>query len=757
MLKKLFLLSILLGNLVQSQDFSANWTGYFSYNNITSLSYGDDKIFASAQNAVFSYDILSNETETISTIQGLSGGDISAIYYSEDFDILFVGYESGLIDIVRKNEKVLTVVDIENKTSITPDVKQINHFYEYNGFLYIATGFGISLYNIERLEFDDSYFIGDNGAKLDILQTTILGDYIYAASKSGGIRRALVSAENLIDYYNWTTIDNGSWLGIASIGSNLYAVKANNSLQKFDGTTFQQIASYNSTPLKLYTGKTYLTVTLRSQVFIYSQSGIEVASVNQFADYPGTFNSGITADGNIFMGTDGSGLLISTITSPANALQVLPDGPLRNDAFSIEAVPDQLWVVFGDYSVSLNPYPLKKRGLSHLRNETGWVNIPYDETLNANNMVNITINPENEEQVFVSSYNSGLLEIDEDLPVKIFDETNSGLSDIPVNPTDVRVNGAAFDANGNLWMTNSQVENGLAIKTGEQIKGFSVKSVISDFEAVNGYTQLVIDRQNNVFFGSSNRGLIGFNQSTEQFARLTGNEDGANLPSEDIRALAADKDGTLWIGTTAGLRLLYSPSRVFDDPETTTNSIVILENDIPVELLNDQVIQAIEVDGSNNKWIGTVSNGVFYFSSDGQETLQQFNTKNSPLPSDNVQDITIDSASGKVYFATPRGIVAFDGSAVAPAENLELVRAFPNPVRPQYQGMVTIDGLTARANVKITDITGNLVYEEISEGGSIQWDTTAFGRHKVASGVYLILVTGEDAVETKIAKLMIIR
>ena len=78
-------------------------------------------------------------------------------------------------------------------------------------------------------------------------------------------------------------------------------------------------------------------------------------------------------------------------------------------------------------------------------------------------------------------------------------------------------------------------------------------------------------------------------------------------------------------------------------------------------------------------------------------------------------------------------------------------------MRPKYDGMVTIDGLTERANVKITDITGNLVYEQVSEGGSIQWDTTAFGRHKVASGVYMILVTGEDAVETKVAKLMIIR
>jgi len=101
--------------------------------------------------------------------------------------------------------------------------------------------------------------------------------------------------------------------------------------------------------------------------------------------------------------------------------------------------------------------------------------------------------------------------------------------------------------------------------------------------------------------------------------------------------------------------------------------------------------------------------------------------------------------------------LAYNATATSPQDNLENVRAYPNPVRPNFNGVVVIDGLTARANVKITDITGNLVYEDTSVGGSIEWDTTAFGRHRVASGVYLILITAEDALETKVHKLMIIR
>jgi len=146
-----------------------------------------------------------------------------------------------------------------------------------------------------------------------------------------------------------------------------------------------------------------------------------------------------------------------------------------------------------------------------------------------------------------------------------------------------------------------------------------------------------------------------------------------------------------------------------------------------------------------------------FLSSDGQETLAHFTKDNSPLPTNNIRDVSVDDATGSVYFATEQGLLEFKGTATGPESNLDNVAAFPNPVRPGFNGRVTIKGLTRRANVKITDIEGNLVHEEISEGGSIQWNTTAFGRHKVASGVYLILVTGEDQAETTVSKLLIVR
>lgn len=757
MRSKILILLAVLFHLIQmkAQDYADNWTGYFSYNTITAISKGDTKIYAAAQNSVFSYELATNQIETLSTINGLTGSAISAIHYSENTGVLFIGYASGVIDIVKPDGTVSTVVAIRDKPVILPSEKIINSFTESENTLYIATGFGISLFDISRLEFDDSYFIGDNGARLNILQTTIYDDYIYAASPTGGLRRALATAQNLIDFNNWETVDSGSWLGIQKLQDQLFGVKSDQTLQQYDNVAFNTIVTFDDVPLTLKASANLLTVTLKNQVLIYSSDGVLTTSISTFAEYPDTYNTALASDGQLYLGTQTNGLLIASETNTTSALQVLPDGPLRNDPFNIEAAPGQLWVVYGDYSSTYNPFPLKQRGVSHLTEESGWYSIPFEELLNTNSITNITYDPADNSQVFMSSYNAGLLEISEEVPVQLYDETNSGLSDISFNPTDVRINGAAFDRNGTLWMTNSLVKNALARKTGNQIEGISVADILPEFDQVNGYSELVVGRLGNIYFGSSNRGLIAYDPDVNNFQLL--NAERSNLPSDNIQALAVDSNGTLWIGTTLGLRILINPGQVFENPDVQTQPIIFEENGVAVELLNDQVIQTIAVDGNNNKWVGTVNSGVFQFSANGQETLQQFNSSNSPLPSNTIQDISIDNDSGEVYFATALGLVSFSGNAVSPRETLENARVFPNPVRPEFNGQITIDGLTDRANVKITDLNGNLVYEEVSQGGSIQWDTTAFGRYKVRSGVYFILITAEDATETKIVKLMIIR
>lgn len=749
-----------------AQNFEDEWTGHFSYVSIQAISQGNDKVYAAAENAVFSYDLSTQEIETLSTINGLSGELISTLYYSENFNVLVIGYESGLIEIISDgDEEVLTVVDILNKPTIPPDKKRINQFNEFDGNLYIAAQFGISVFDLTALEFGDTYFIGDGGAQINITGTAVLEPFIYASTSENGIRRALVAADNLIDFDEWSQIAGGGYLGLVKAGNQVYTANSNllysvvGGLQIVDniGGAIREINGQND----------FINITTFSSIRTYNENLSIVASastINGVDAYE--LLTGFSHDNFLYLGTREQGLFqIPFGNTTAN--QILPDGPLFNNSFSIDTSPGQLWVNFGEVTVSFDPFPLTKKGISNLR-EGEWTNISYTdltETLGKeiNDLVRVRIDPNDPNRVFMSSFQKGILQIEDQNPFKIFDETNSSLEITFDNPNfGIRIFGIDFDAQGNLWAVQAKDERGLIrISPEGQLQRFDVSDIFN-FSLPNSLplalTEVKVTRENFVFFGTVADGLVGYNPANGNFNIIGRDPGNGNLPNGTIRALALDNNNRLWIGTGGGLRVLFSPGVVFDEnANTDAQAIIILEDGVPQELLFELVITDIEVDGSNNKWISTASSGVFYLSPNGQETLLQFNKDNSPLPSNNVQDIAIDSFTGVVYFATVNGLVAFNGTSTAPRDNLDNVYAFPNPVRPGFTGDVTIDGLTANANVKITDISGNLVFETTSEGGSVLWDTTAFGKYKVASGVYLVIITGEEALETKIAKIMVVR
>ncbi len=155
-------------------------------------------------------------------------------------------------------------------------------------------------------------------------------------------------------------------------------------------------------------------------------------------------------------------------------------------------------------------------------------------------------------------------------------------------------------------------------------------------------------------------------------------------------------------------------------------------------LLGDTYVTAIAVDGGNRKWIGTNSSGVFCLSEDGTEEIYRFSTENSPLLSDNILDIQIDHLSGEVYFATVKGLVSFRSDASIADNEFETVSVFPNPVRPDFSGPITIQGLGYESDVKVTDISGNVVYRTVSNGGTVIWDGKTVEGARVQSGVYLV-------------------
>lgn len=738
------------------------WQGYFSYNEIKDVSESATVIFAASENALFSKNTSTSQLKTTNTIDGLSGETITSLYYSPTSNKTLVGYQNGLMIVINEADgSMLNIVDIINK-QLPSNIKKINHFMEYEGIVYVSCDFGIVQFNMETMLFGDTYFIGNNGTEISVTQTAVFNGYIYAATIDG-IRKADVANKNLIDFNQWTPIATGSWSSIEAFGTELIAINTSGYIHEYNqvSNSFIGYLQLPSASVDMRKTANYLVVTTASSVYFYNSQMAIVRQINNSQVSGGnvSFTCATTIDDVVYIGTKENGLLNTTISVASAFENNTPSGPSRNNIFALQATSNLLWAVYGDYSGGYNPYPLDSYGISKF-NASGWLNIPYEKVLGAKSIVRVMINPNDENEVYMGCSYSGVLKVENDIPSFLYNQTNSGLEEISFIPNyhnDVRINGGAFDKSGNLWLNNSMVEKGLKVlKTNGQWQSFSLNDILKkSIDASMG--RMLIDKNNTKWWCTNTDGLISYNESTNKFKKITEGSDKGNLPFTDVRAIAVDNRNQLWIGTTKGLRVLSNINSFLTEDQMTTNPIIILDDNLAQELMYEQFITDIVVDGANNKWIGTADSGVFLVSPNGQETKYHFTIKNSPLPSNTINDIDVNTVTGEVFIATTKGMVSFKGTATSANEDLNSVYVYPNPVRPEFDGTVKIAGLLDKATVKITDIEGNLVYETTSEGGTIEWDTTAFGKYKVASGVYMIFISAQDGIETKVKKVMIIR
>lgn len=766
-------LLIVLGiNYFQAQDFSNQWVGYFSYLNIKDISIGNDKVYAAAQNAIFEYNPNTEISLQTDAVNGLEGSEISALYYSENYALTIIGYENGLLQVVMENNgTVFTVVDILNKQTIAPDKKRINHFYEYEDKVFISTEFGIAAYNLANLEFEDSFFIGSNGQQLSVNQTTITASTIYASTVGGGIRFANINDPNLVDFDVWTGFGTPNWLGITSFNNKIYSIQAGNRLFEVVNNSTIFIRQFDSFVLQIEVYENLMVIVTRDSVHVLDQELNEIGLINSLFDGEKmldiNFTSAVVLNDRLFIGDAEFGLLQMEGFNVNSFTPVSPNGPILNSVFNLTNNADELWVSYGEYSQFFNPFPLNSRGISHYTGES-WSNLTFEEIGNTREIADITVDINNPQRVYLSSYFDGLVVLENEEIVDILDATNSGIENTinalgQPTPGDVRIGSASFARNGDLYFSNSITEHPLKRLTpGGQVEIADVSEVfIEPFSTSSA--KVITDNIGNVYLATFRNGIYGYQTLTGNSGQIASDIDGVDLPdvfepNPAITAMEFDINNRLWIGTAEGLRVCFNPQAMFDENvQINVSPIIFLEDGVAQELLFEQFITDIKTDGAGNIWISTADSGVFQVNSTGQDILNIFNQDNSPLPSNSVISVEINGKTGEVFFGTSRGLVSYQSRITDGVDNLENVRVFPNPVKPNFSGVVTIDGLTDNANIKITDVTGNLVYEKFASGGSIQWDTRAFGKHKVASGVYMVLITAEDQIETQIAKIMIIR
>lgn len=764
-MKKQFL--IFLFSFFVQMAFAQNnqlWKGYFSYNEVNDLTESATRITGATQKSLFSKNLATNELKTVTTINGLSGQDITAVYYSQAFNKTIIGHANGLMLILTESTgNILIVPGIRDQAGLTPNRKRINHFYEHDGKIYISCDFGVVQYNLATLGFGDTYLLGTAGEEVKAYQSTVLNNFIYVATAESGIRRADLSNPNLNDFNQWQTFDTGVWTGIVTHNNQIVGISANR-VARHTGTAFATVTNLMQPGIDIRSYQNNLIATTLNHVYTYNENFSQTAHIvsTSIPEMTAAFNCATVIDGTIYIGTKENGIISTQVANTATFQVIKPDGPSKNNIFAIQTTPTgKLWAVYGGYNVFYVP-DVSSNGISKF-SENGWLNIPYEDVMQAHSLSRITINPSNENQLYISSFHSGLLKVENDVVTAKYDHTTqNGPESLFFGPDpnykSVRINGAGFDRSGNLWFNNSRVEKAIKVLNASgSWQSYSIDGFASDF-LEQDYGRMVIDKNGTKWFVSSLNGVIGFNENAAAKFRLAASQEDAGNPLiKNAIAVAVDNRNQLWIGTMQGLRVLPSVDRFMGEGDLETNPIIIIEDGLPQELLYEQFITDIVVDGANNKWIGTADSGVFLVSSNGQETIHRFTRENSPLPSNSINDIDVNAVTGEVFFATTAGLVSFQGTSTKGNDDLSQVYIYPNPVRPEFVGTVKISGLINNANIKITDIEGNLVYETTSEGGTIEWDTKAFGKYRVASGVYMVFISSKDGAETKVKKVMIIR
>ncbi|MFK6999412.1 type IX secretion system anionic LPS delivery protein PorZ [Flavobacterium oreochromis] len=756
-----FLFILLNFSHVFAQEINS-WKGYYSYNMVKDLELVGNNILIAADNAYFLSDLNTNQTKKISTAEGLSGDPITQIHYSPTYNKTIVGHSNGLVIIVDETDgSMFYLKGIEDKPNILPNKKRINHFEEYNGKIYISTGYGITVLDMDKSQFGDTFFIGVGGTEQDVLSTSIINDTIYAIVKSNGIYAARLTNPFLIDFAQWNIVQPGNWLFLKSTKTKKILISDMGAIHELKSdNSISYITSVLQIPKDVNYNQDKLIVTSSNYINIFDENLNPVKELIWDKKFQSFFTNSSFKNNKIYTGTESNGLFSVDLDNTEVITNLTPSCPEKNRFFRIKVNNDVLWGVYGGYSLYYNPYEYccggpSQSGIS-IYSDQKWINLPYENLLGTRAISSIAFNPKDKNQVFIGSFFSGLLKLDNFTATNLYNQMNSPLKDELI-PNVVLVNTPNFDLNGDLWITNSRAEKALfSVDKNNNWKSYSLKNIVLQ-PLAESYSAMKIDKNGTKWLGTFKTGVIGFNEKLNKNIIISNIKGKGSLPDNDVRSLALDNNNQLWIGTFNGLRYLPNVNSFLTDTSLDAKQIILLEEGTAQELFYQSNILDIEVDGANNKWVSVEGSGVFFISPDGQQTKLHFTKENSPLPSDIVDDIEIDQITGKVYFATNNGTVSYQSLPTVGTKDYSNTYIYPNPYRPEHKETVKITGLKDKSNVKITDIEGNLVFEVISQGGTVEWDTLSFAKTKVSSGVYVVLISDENGEDTVVKKLLVIR
>ena len=755
---------------LQGRAGGESWQIYPAYNVCTQNIPVGHRIYALMESKLMAYDTDDHSITTFDWTRQLSDVAISFIHYSAEARRLILVYDNGNIDLlsVDNDDDVINLAQLKNSTLQN---KKVNNVQVSGTKAYVCTAFGILVIDMKDGIIDATYQLD-----LDVRSCAVNATAVYAGTATGLWIGQL--ADNLQDKTSWRQFN-----------TNYHAQH----MECFDGLIWAQVDGwlFVSNPevtrftsvIKNTCGRlTYMTlfddrllVGNAAHVFLFDSTSDQL---HLTGSYP--WNT-ITYHDKIFWASDGyNGLQAysldnDTFTPIVTALRA--ESPLHDYSLHMRYAGDRLLVAGGHPNYS----PTSRPGTAYILEPDGtWNNFDYASAAAAFpkerflDVTNIAQDPNDPNHHYVGTARSGIYEFRDSKCVGHIGLENAPFYSIlpeNVNPQwFVVADGLTYDPDGNLWVLNcTQGAQDTTIRVMRpdgswlgipcpEIKDASTLDRI--FFDSKGRTWINSRRMDarGIFMLDTNGTLDRTSDDHRQHRGTIVNQYATSYAPDEFSCLAEDAEGQIWFGTNLGPFVINDPDN-FRASDFRFEQVKVSRTDgsgLADYLLSGIPILSIAVDGGQRKWFGSAGSGVYLISADSQEELLHFTTDNSPLPSDNVYDIAIDGASGRVFFATDKGLCSYLSDATDPAEALsdDDVYAFPNPVDPDYHGPITVRGLTYDAEVKITSSTGQLIWQGVSNGGTFTWNGCDQRGRRVSSGIYNVIAAtsrGDKAIVTRIA------
>jgi hypothetical protein len=751
---------ILITSNVRSQAPVGTWTDRLSYYTSSGLAVTSDKVYSSTGASLLVYDKSNSELKSLSRINGLSETWISTIGWSQKTSTLIITYHTLNVDLIKGNS-IYNLQDISTKyLNVNKSVYRIRCAGKY---AYLCTSFGIVIIDLVKKEVHDTWKPGPDPDYNEVYDIAFGNGKVFAATASG-VWFADSSVQGLSYYANWNQLYSIPEPDVISnlllyCGDRLYfnikqPLETGDIIYSHTDETkvFSFIPKLSNLSIDSASGG--FTVTSQGMMRYFGTDGSLLHTISSYSWGSPTLCQAVLDIDNIWLADKGYGLIMTDKSSDFQNLSI--PGPVSNYCASISSSSGKTIICGGGFDILRNG--LKRDLMVSVYENNRFFCFSDKETKDA---LRACIASGNNSRFFVSSWGDGLFEYDNNGLIKQYTALNSPLGVGIVSGAGIKIMGLAIDQLKNLWITQTDASASIKVLKPDGswiIYPVNIDApVIGDIIATGKSQKWVILPDGYGLFVLDDNNTPGI-FTDDKYRRLTV-VDSDNKEINYIFSLAEDMDGNIWIGTDKGPVIYYDPDKIFEE-DIRGHRIKIPRNDgsgLADFLLGTETITSIAVDGANRKWLGTKSSGVYLLASDGASIIKNYNELNSPLYSDSITSVAVDNITGEVWFGTSKGVLSIRELATEGDETYDNVYSFPNPVREDYHGNVTITGLIKDTQIKITDISGNLVFETFSEGGQASWDLTTFDGHRIKTGVYLIFCSDMNSSKAFVTKILVIR